>query len=84
MTTTPIAELSDLEFTDILKQCLIRLQYQNMTVVRVELDGFDESSIILPYVDCDENEPIRYNVTNHNGLGTLHVAEGTEITHHIK
>lgn len=63
MTKEEIDNLSCIEFEIILKACLLRLQTDNQhgDVIEVKHDGYNESSIIIPYVNHDASESMQIN-----------------------
>jgi len=63
MTKEDIDNLTDLEFARTLKACLLRLQREDQygDVIEIRHDGYNASSIIVPYVDNDHSESIRIN-----------------------
>lgn len=58
-----IKNLSDIEFEQVLKACLKRLQdddkqFGNLIIVKHE--GYSCSSLIVPYIDGDESADFRF------------------------
>lgn len=83
--TKLVDELPSIDFAELLKACMIRLQNEDMEVVRVDLEGHHESSIIFPYVDIPLQETFRfYEPTKKDSQGRIFLHSIEEITHHIK
>lgn len=74
-----ISKLNDLDFTEILKACLIRLQDNDGDIVRVGHNNYGCSSVILSYIDEDSSDPYHISWPD----GNLRVYEHTlEINTH--